>query len=73
MGELREQYVVPMSCWLKRFVLLARRTVCLRIRWVPMNEQPGPAVAPAKSMKRTISWWNEWTRQCTYRGPSAMP
>ncbi len=54
---------------LAEFTMKARRTVCLRIRWVPMNEQPGPAVPPEKSMKRTISWWNEWTRQCTYRGP----
>jgi GH15 family glucan-1,4-alpha-glucosidase len=40
------------------------------LAWYPSNQGPPRATAAAKAIESTRSWWAEWSKTCSYAGPS---
>jgi GH15 family glucan-1,4-alpha-glucosidase len=51
------------------FTVAAEQRVPFGLAWHPSHEPAPPGLDPEIALAETISWWEEWSNQCNYRGP----
>jgi GH15 family glucan-1,4-alpha-glucosidase len=39
------------------------------LTWYPSHEPMPPMIDAERTLQETESWWNQWSRRCTYEGP----
>jgi GH15 family glucan-1,4-alpha-glucosidase len=52
------------------FVVSEGEKVPFVLAWHPSHENPPRGHDGVNAVKRTATWWRNWSKQCTYRGPA---
>jgi GH15 family glucan-1,4-alpha-glucosidase len=51
-----------------RFAVEQGSRTTFTLSWYPSHTSAGTELHPADALARTLAWWGNWTRQCTYDG-----